>query len=78
MLIITRRVGETFLLYPDSNLDPRMTVAELFAEGPLKIGVFAINGGQARIGIDAPISFHVTRSEIQTTTAPRLTKLKLL
>ena len=71
MLIITRRIGETFLLYPDASLDPRMTVAELFAAGPLEIGVFGIKGSQARIGIDAPTSFHVVRREIHARIDPQ-------
>ena len=65
MLIITRRVGENFLLFPDASLDPHMTVAELFASGPLEIGVLGVKGNQVRVGIDAPTSIHIIRRELQ-------------
>ena len=33
MLVLTRRPGEDLLLFPNEDLDPDTTVAELFAEG---------------------------------------------
>ena len=59
------RVGEIFLLLPDASLDPHMTVGELFASGPLEIGVLGVKGSQVRVGINAPTSIHIIRRELQ-------------
>ena len=37
MLAFTRRPGEFILLYPSQDIDPNMTVAELFSEGPVEV-----------------------------------------
>jgi len=39
MLALTRLQGESILIYPADNIDPYMTVSELFRDGSIKIYV---------------------------------------
>jgi len=39
MLILTRVVGESILIYPKHDIPEGMTVAELFADGAIEIVV---------------------------------------
>lgn len=64
MLILSRRIGETLTIEPAQDLDPDMTVRELFASGPLVVAFMELNGRQARIGIAAPNVLKVVRSEL--------------
>jgi len=41
-----------------------MTVAELFANGPIEIELREASGGRGRIGIEAPKSIAIVREEI--------------
>ena len=36
MLVLTRKEGESILIYPADNIDPDMTIRELFSK-PIKI-----------------------------------------
>ena len=64
MLILTRRIGETLIIEPSSNVDLNMTLGELFAHGPLVVALLGTKGNQSRIGIDAPDALKVLRSEL--------------
>lgn len=63
MLNITRRENEAILIFPDEAMDPHMTVAELFANGPIWIGTRNFNGNQVKVCIEAPRSLTVLREE---------------
>lgn len=65
MLVLSRRCGESLLIFPDEGVASELTVAELFAGGPLEITIVKFNGRQARIAIDAPAELMVLRSELQ-------------
>lgn len=65
MLILTRRPREVFTIEPDQNTDLKMTLGELFAEGPLYIAILGIHGNQIRIGVDAPADLLVLRKELR-------------
>lgn len=64
MLVFSRRIGETFVLYPTPDLDPNLTVAELFAHGPIEVSVVELKHHQVRVGIDAPPALLVYRTEL--------------
>lgn len=64
MLVLSRRNSESIHIQPAEGLDPRMTVAELFAAGPLVIEVRAVKGRQVRLGIEAPRDLAVIRDEL--------------
>jgi sRNA-binding carbon storage regulator CsrA len=64
MLAFTRRPGEFILLYPSQDIDPNMTVAELFSEGPVEVIFSEMKNGQIRVAVDAPDNLVVVRNEI--------------
>ncbi len=63
MLVLTRRQGEYVLVYP-SDIDPKMTVAELFRDGPIEVHVGSINKNQVRLNIKAPSELTILRNEL--------------
>lgn len=63
MLAISRRPGQAIFVYPADNIDPNMTVAELFSGGPIKI-MTDIKNGQVKVGIAAPRHLTVLREEL--------------
>lgn len=64
MLILTRRPGEWVEIEPRQEAPAGMTVAELFAGGPIRVFLGPINGDRARIGILAPAELRILRSEL--------------
>lgn len=64
MLILTRKPDQSIVIRPDARLDPRTTIGELFKGGPLVIHVVGIDGRQTKIGIEAPLTLDVARSEL--------------
>lgn len=64
MLVLTRRPGEWLLIGPWEKLPPETTVRELFADGPIRIGLGRIHKSQAKIVIDAPATLKILRAEL--------------
>ena len=64
MLIVSRYIGESVILYPDPSLDPGIKVSELFHERQIMITITDIQRNQARIGIDAPEQISIVRLEL--------------
>ncbi len=64
MLVLTRRQGEYITVYPAGDVDPRMTVAELFKDGPMEIHVGTINKNQVRLNFKAPRELLLLRNEL--------------
>jgi sRNA-binding carbon storage regulator CsrA len=63
MLVLSRKIGESVLISPLDNLDPAMTVKELFSKGPITITIRSI-ARQVRIGFDAPQNLRILRDEL--------------
>jgi carbon storage regulator CsrA len=63
MLVLMRKTGESILIYPE-DIPDNMTVAELFADGPIKITVTSTKGPQCQLGFDAPQELTIVRDEI--------------
>jgi sRNA-binding carbon storage regulator CsrA len=63
MLTLTRKESEIILIHPSEDLDPTMTVAELFSAGPIKVIVAETNQSDVQIGIDLPGSLCVIPAE---------------
>ena len=70
MLILTRRPGESIQLSLSLDLDPSLTVGELFARGPVTLTVLAVRGDQVRVGLEADRSISIARSELATDPSP--------
>ena len=61
MLILTRKTGQGVTIQPNHEVDPAITIAELFAAGPIEIVVKQIRGNQVKLGIQAHQGFMVLR-----------------
>ncbi len=68
MLVLTRKEGETILVYPSLDVDPDMTVADLFRNGPIRIGVGKITPYRAKVFIDAPETLEIVQEELAPNT----------
>jgi len=64
MLSLQRKLNEEILIFPSGNIDPTMTVAELFADGAFVIKVHEIQNYRVKIGIEVPLCLTVVRKEL--------------
>ncbi len=64
MLILTRRPGESVFIDIAESVDPDMTVAELFADGPIEIVILGVKGNQVRVGTQASDRLTILRDEL--------------
>ena len=56
--------GEAFYIYPTQDINPNLTVGELFANGPIKIALLeGIHKNHTRVGIEAPDAMTILREE---------------
>ena len=73
MLILGRETGESIYIRPTEDIDPDMTVQDLFAEGPIKVLLSAVKDDHtAAIGIEAPIVLSIVREELANEEAPEV------
>ena len=63
MLVINRKDGESILIYPSLDVDPDMTVKELFSL-PIRIKVYS-NQNETKVCIEAPRTLNVTKEELE-------------
>jgi carbon storage regulator CsrA len=63
VLIITRTKGKSIMIYPE-DISEDVTVAELFADGPIEISVVETRSHQCKLGITAPSELVILREEI--------------
>lgn len=54
MLIVSRRNAESIEIRPGEDIDPDMTLADLFRHGPIEITVFSPGGSRVKMGVQAP------------------------
>lgn len=64
MLSITRKDQEALVIFPGEGLDPNMKVADLFRDGPIRIGIRRTDGNKTRVDIDSPRVLTVLREEL--------------
>ena len=65
MLVLARKEGESLIIQPADDINPDMTVQELFSQ-PIEVLITQIKGCQVRVGIKAPRALVVTREELNT------------
>lgn len=73
MLILTRQEGESVRIMLSDEIDPQMSVQELFGEKGIQITLTSIQTTQqARLGFEAPQALCIVREELceQTNDAP--------
>jgi sRNA-binding carbon storage regulator CsrA len=63
MLVLSRRTDESIVIQPADGTDTRMTLAELFANGPILITLLGGTGKRVKMGIDAPSELAIRRKE---------------
>lgn len=61
MLIVSRRDAESILIRPGDDIDPQMTLADLFRNGPIEITVFSTGGSRVKMGVQAPEQLSIWR-----------------
>lgn len=61
MLIVSRRDAESILIRPGDDIDPKMTLADLFRNGPIEITVFSTGGSRVKMGVQAPEQLSIWR-----------------
>jgi sRNA-binding carbon storage regulator CsrA len=63
MLVLSRRADESIVIQPAEGADGTMTVAELFANGPIQITFLGGTGRRIKMGIDAPEQLAIRRKD---------------
>lgn len=63
MLVLTRRADESIEIMPADGADTDMTLAELFANGPILITLLGGSGRRVKMGIDAPAQLAIRRKD---------------
>jgi sRNA-binding carbon storage regulator CsrA len=63
MLVLTRRADESIVITPADGADVRMTLAELFAHGPIQITLLGGSGKRVKMGIEAPTQLAIRRKD---------------
>jgi sRNA-binding carbon storage regulator CsrA len=60
MLIVSRKENEWIRIEPVEGLDPKLTLRDVFADGPIIVKVMHV-GRRVRLVIDAPPSLKIWR-----------------
>ena len=63
MLIVSRRDAESIEIRPGDDIDPMMTLADLFSGGPIEITIFSSNGNRVKMGVQAPEQLSIWRKK---------------
>ena len=63
MLVLSRRADESIIIQPADGVDANMTMAELFAKGPIQITLLGGTGRRVKMGIDAPEQLSIRRKD---------------
>jgi sRNA-binding carbon storage regulator CsrA len=64
MLVLSRRADEAIVIQPADGVDASMTMAELFANGPIQITLLGGTGRRVKMGIEAPEQLAIRRKDI--------------
>jgi sRNA-binding carbon storage regulator CsrA len=63
MLVLSRRADESIVIQPADGVDSSMTMAELFANGPIQITLLGGTGRRVKMGIQAPEQLAIRRKD---------------
>lgn len=61
MLIVSRRDAESILIRPGDGIDPKMTLGDLFQNGPIEITIFSSGHNRVKMGVQAPDELSIWR-----------------
>lgn len=65
MLVLSRRADESIVIQPAAGVDGNMTLAELFANGPIQITLLGGTGRRVKMGIEAPEQLEIRRKDVK-------------
>ena len=54
MLIVSRKDAESIEIRTGEDIDPSMTLADLFSQGPIEITIFSSSKNLVKMGVQAP------------------------
>ncbi len=63
MLIVSRKDAESIEIRPGDDIDPSMTLADLFSGGPIEITIFSSNNNRVKMGVQAPEQLCIWRKK---------------
>jgi sRNA-binding carbon storage regulator CsrA len=63
MLVVSRRSDESILIKLADGVDSNLTLADLFANGPIEITLLGGNGRRVKMGIAAPPQLSIRRKD---------------
>ena len=63
MLIVSRKDAESIEIRPGDDIDPSMTLADLFSNGPIEITIFSSNNNRVKMGVQAPEQLCIWRKK---------------
>ena len=63
MLIVSRKDAESIEIRPGDDIDPKMTLADLFRAGPIEITIFSANSNRVKMGVQAPEQLCIWRKK---------------
>ena len=64
MLSLSRKQNESLFIFPNLDVNPNMTVAELFKDGAIEVYVHDFRKTQIKIGIQASLELNIVRGEM--------------
>jgi sRNA-binding carbon storage regulator CsrA len=64
MLVLSRRADESIVIQPADGVDENITMAQLFANGPIQITLLGGTGRRVKMGIEAPAELSIRRKDI--------------
>ena len=64
MLVLSRRADESIVIQPADGVDESMTLAQLFANGPILITLLGGTGRRVKMGIEAPEQLAIRRKDV--------------
>jgi sRNA-binding carbon storage regulator CsrA len=63
VLVLSRRADESIVIQPAEGADTKMTLEELFANGPIQITLLGGTGKRVKMGINAPVHLAIRRKD---------------
>lgn len=63
MLVLSRRADESIVIQPAEGTDGAITLAQLFADGPIQITLLGCSARRAKVGIEAPELLSIRRKD---------------
>ena len=64
MLIIRRKAKDTITIVPFADIDPSLSVGELFEDGQIEITMLEISPKSVKVSISAPPSLKIWRGKV--------------